>query len=337
MEPAEHVVGFDELRTRVRDAPVSLIARTSSERTFSLTVGGKALNDIGVSHLAGARHSVEQPHSNTDDDAGDNRLVHVQLGGESALVQDDRTAVLRPGDIAVYTASRPFSLDHGGESVIFRIPKRELQLPDGMVDELVGVRLARERTLVRVITPLVTQLSRSIDDLSGSSGRRVIQSAVGMVSAVVLETHQSVELAGPGRQLEGVLDYIDANLSRRELSVAEIATANFMSARKLHALFEQQDTTVAAFVRSRRLDRCRRDLADSEFAQLRISDIAARWGFRDAAHFSRLFADRFGASPRAFRSAASASRAPAAPLDASRQREGAVNRRTDSPPLASVR
>ena len=32
-----------------------------------------------------------------------------------------------------------------------------------------------------------------------------------------------------------------------------------------------------------------------------ITDIAYRWGFSDAAHFARMFRERFGMSPRRYR------------------------------------
>jgi len=50
-----------------------------------------------------------------------------------------------------------------------------------------------------------------------------------------------------------------------------------------------------------RLERCRRDLLDPAHAARHISDIAFAWGFNDLAHFSRIFKQRFGASPREWR------------------------------------
>jgi len=122
-----------------------------------------------------------------------------------------------------------------------------------------------------------------------------------MLGAIVLETSRETGQTARRRELDAVLHYVEENLSRPDLSVGEIAAANFMSARKLHSLFEMLDTTVATWVRSRRLHHCRRELVDSAFSGLTIAQIAARWGFKDAAHFSRAFTDRFGASPRAFR------------------------------------
>src|SRR5260370_39969348 len=57
---------------------------------------------------------------------------------------------------------------------------------------------------------------------------------------------------------------------------------------------------------ARRLERAREDLTDPVHSHLSISDICFRWGFNDAAHFSRAFHDTYGVSPRNFRRAATA-------------------------------
>ncbi len=148
--------------------------------------------------------------------------------------------------MVVYTASHPFSLDHGGESMTLRVAQRELRLPESTVDELVGVRLERERPLVGALSPLVRQLTSDFSARGHSVGTRMVHAAINMLGAIVIET--SRESGHPTRQaeLDAVLVYVEENLPRPDLSVAEIASANFMSARKLHALFTLEETTVAA-------------------------------------------------------------------------------------------
>jgi AraC-like DNA-binding protein len=68
-------------------------------------------------------------------------------------------------------------------------------------------------------------------------------------------------------------------------------------------LFEAEGTTVSAWIRERRLECCRIELIATDLADQSVSEIGTRWGFWDAAHFSRLFKSRFGVSPSAYRSA----------------------------------
>jgi AraC-like DNA-binding protein len=73
-----------------------------------------------------------------------------------------------------------------------------------------------------------------------------------------------------------------------------IAAAHHVSVRYLHKLFETEQSGVAAWIRQRRLERCRRDLLDPALRTQPVSAIAARWGLTEPAHFSRLFRAAYG-------------------------------------------
>ncbi len=74
-----------------------------------------------------------------------------------------------------------------------------------------------------------------------------------------------------------------------------------ISARYLYKLFETQQTTVADWIRRRRLERCRRDLLDPALTARPVSAIAARWGLPNPVHFSRLFRAAYHAPPGEYR------------------------------------
>jgi AraC-like DNA-binding protein len=77
-----------------------------------------------------------------------------------------------------------------------------------------------------------------------------------------------------------------------------------MSVRSLYSLFEEQETSVAGWIRHRRLERCRRDLLDPARLAEPVSAVAARWGITNAAHFSRAFRAVYGTTPVDYRRAA---------------------------------
>ena len=95
--------------------------------------------------------------------------------------------------------------------------------------------------------------------------------------------------------------FIQEHLGDPELSPAAIAAANHISLRLLHKLFQEQGQTVAGWIRARRLERCRRDLLDPAQAACPVAAVAARWGFRSAIHFSRLFRATYGLPPHEYR------------------------------------
>lgn len=104
-----------------------------------------------------------------------------------------------------------------------------------------------------------------------------------------------------------LVECIEAQLSDPALSPASVAAMRGISTRHLHRLFRQAGMSFCSFVRERRLQRCRDDLADPRFDGLALTEIAYRWGFSDSSHFSRCFRSAFGCTAREFRAACQAS------------------------------
>jgi AraC-like DNA-binding protein len=101
-----------------------------------------------------------------------------------------------------------------------------------------------------------------------------------------------------------IVDFIEMHLREPDLGPERIARAHFISTRYVHKLFRPQGTTVAAYIRARRLEGVRRDLADRALAGQTIGSLATSWGFSDPARFSRAFRAVYGCSPTEARAAA---------------------------------
>ena len=138
-----------------------------------------------------------------------------------------------------------------------------------------------------------------------------VRSRLGITCITLVDTMFAQLLGQHGRQdprqqlMSRIQAFVDAHLSDPALSPAVIARAHYVSLRQLHALFAEHGSTVAATIREQRLARCRADLIDPLLVHRTISEIAARWGFTDSAHFSRTFKQRFGLTPRDLRASCS--------------------------------
>jgi AraC-like DNA-binding protein len=124
------------------------------------------------------------------------------------------------------------------------------------------------------------------------------------IEALLDMLHQSVRqprLAQRSRAdlYQQVLHYIEQELDNPALAPIMIANRHGCSLRALHALFAEFSETVSGSIRVARLEKCRSALLTPHAE--RIGQIALRWGFSDAAHFSKLFKATYGASPRQFR------------------------------------
>jgi NAD(P)-dependent dehydrogenase (short-subunit alcohol dehydrogenase family)/AraC-like DNA-binding protein len=74
--------------------------------------------------------------------------------------------------------------------------------------------------------------------------------------------------------------FIEAHLAEPGLSPAQVAAAHHISLRQLHKLFHAGGTTVAGWIRQRRLEHCAHDLRDPRCAARPAAAVGARWGIR---------------------------------------------------------
>jgi AraC-like DNA-binding protein len=297
---------ISEFRAGVNDSFVPLQVTSDHPDRFRGMIRGAGIDEVHVSDVRATDHVVERTPELIARGDRPYFKVSLMLAGRGLLVQDGREAVLSPGDLAVYDTSRPYSLvfDEDFRTMVVMFPRHLITLPPDMVGQLTAVRISGSEGLGAVVTPYLTQLAANLDQLAGSTGARLAHSALDLVTTVFTrELGLDGTTADPHRALmQRIRGHIDRNLASTDLGPASIAAAHYISTRHLHGLFQEQGTTVSTWIRTRRLEQCRRDLIDPVLADRPVAAIAARWGFVDAAHFSRAFKSAFGVSPSEFRS-----------------------------------
>lgn len=310
--PAESVStlvarNISEFRAAVSESFVPLQVSTAGPDHFRGIIRGASVDEVHVNEVRATSHIVERtPELIARSDRSYFKLS-LMLAGTGMLIQDDREAVLQAGDLAVYDTDRPYSLvfDDDFRTMVVMFPKHLISLPSDMIGQLTAVRISGQGGLGGMVVPYLTQLAGNLDQLAGTTGARLAHSALDLVTTVFTrELGLDGVSADPHRALvQRIRSYIDRNLASTDLGPATIASAHFISTRHLHGLFQEQGVTVSTWIRTRRLEQCRRDLLDPMLADRPVAAIAARWGFVDAAHFSRAFKSAFGISPSEYRAA----------------------------------
>ncbi|KIP88555.1 AraC family transcriptional regulator [Microbacterium sp. MEJ108Y] len=310
--PAESVStlvarNISEFRAAVSESFVPLQVSTAGPDHFRGIIRGASVDEVHVNEVRATSHVVERtPELIARSDRSYFKLS-LMLAGTGMLIQDEREAVLQAGDLAVYDTDRPYSLvfDDDFRTMVVMFPKHLISLPSDMIGQLTAVRISGQGGLGGMVVPYLTQLAGNLDQLAGTTGARLAHSALDLVTTVFTrELGLDEASADPHRALvQRIRSYIDRNLASTDLGPATIASAHFISTRHLHGLFQEQGVTVSTWIRTRRLEQCRRDLLDPMLADRPVAAIAARWGFVDAAHFSRAFKTAFGISPSEYRAA----------------------------------
>ncbi|MEJ1179904.1 MULTISPECIES: helix-turn-helix domain-containing protein [unclassified Pseudarthrobacter] len=296
---------FDHWKHLVAESFVPLAARTADVEGFRGQMRARVLDRMSVVEVSATSHEVHRTPALIAQ-AGERYFkLNLQLEGTGLLIQDNREALLRPGDLAIYDTNRPYTLAFEDEArmMVVMFPCDALSLPTDYVGQLAAVRMAGSTGLSGIVGQFIRQLSENLEVLSGPSGSRLATNALDLVSTML---HAEMDIAPDRMKPQALLavsvrEYIEANLSDPQLSPASIAAAHFISTRHLHNVFHESGTTVASWIRSQRLDGTRRELRDPLHAGKSVGTVAARWGFLDAAHFSRIFRDAFGVSPSDWR------------------------------------
>ncbi|MFC7876332.1 helix-turn-helix domain-containing protein [Isoptericola sp. NPDC057391] len=304
---ATHVTpSFEAYRAAVAGVFLPLRLTSSSPDSFRGVLRAVTVDDVHVSDLQGGQHVVERTAQLAAHDEHPSFKVSLMLAGSGLLVQDGRETVLRPGDLAVYDTRRPYTLEFGHEfrSLVVMFPQSRLELPAALVEQLTAVRLGGDAGVGAIVTPFLTHLCDHIEQLAQASGTRLAHSTLDLVSTLFAAELGRSARVDPHEELLGrIRAHIEEHLGSPDLTPASIAAAHFISTRHLHALFQETGSTVSAWIRRRRLERCRRDLLSPRLVDVPVSAIAGRWGFADAAHFSRAFKAEFGLPPREYRAA----------------------------------
>lgn len=233
---------------------------------------------------------------------GADRLVAgVVLDGGARLEQDGRQASADPGELVLYTGSRPFRLGIRGPYRYFVVDFEGTALAR-IADRRVTANIeVSHAPAVRILAATLAELADQASRLDPATCREMGEHIVYLLRTAL----RGLVLAptAPDGVYEQVLDYIEEHLAD-ELAPSTIAAAHHVSVRYLHKMFQQRGDTVCAYIRRCRLDHIRRTLADPELAHRSVHSVAARWGFAEASHFGKLFRAEFGVSPGEFRKAA---------------------------------
>lgn len=229
--------------------------------------------------------------------------MSLQLEGVGLLIQDGQETVLRPGDVAIYDASRPYLLefDDASRFLVASFRHGEVWVPR----ELTAVQLGSAQGVAAVFSRYVSGLLDDLAVLSSPAGPGVSRAFFDLLGAFLAERTEGEVAAGADARVllrTRAEQLIDERLGDPGLEPRGIAEALHVSVRQLYKLFEATGEPVAARIRRRRIEEAARRLGDPSRRHDTIARIASECGFVDNAYFGRVFRKVHGMSPGAWRS-----------------------------------
>jgi AraC-like DNA-binding protein len=212
--------------------------------------------------------------------------IRGRVGGHELYIAPDR--------ISIQDFSVPYhALAQASEVLGVAIPRNRVASSDRLGDRRPVLSLPLNTARGALLSGAVRGVW---DELS--AGRvyepaTVAGALVGLVDGLI---DHSLEICDDGEPLHLMEQYLRERLGNVTLGAEDLQRAFHYSRSAIYRLFEPHGG-VAAFIRTERLARCHAELIRSTDTPRSVSRIAARFGFRDASHFSRVFRGQYGVAP----------------------------------------
>lgn len=274
--------------------------------------GGTRLPDVDIyrDDGVGSRTSLRTPRHIRADGVSD-FLITMPLHARTYVLQAGTQTCCDPGNFIIVPTHRPFvgTIAGSGGSGYFsqllvRVSGARLRQQAAAIDDLANVpillRPGAGRLMKHMFEAGFAEGAMLNPRQAADFGDTLIQTIANAIADApeLAEQQNALRQPSSGRLLAAATRFIESNLSNPMLSCALVAAHLQVSGRSVQAAFATAGDTLVSRIREMRLQRCRDDLANPALAHHSVLDIANRWGFESAAHFSRVYKARFGRTPR---------------------------------------
>ncbi len=274
-------------------------------KAFPSSVALDSFGDVNVAHIRSCAQSVRRGADQIRVDPQDRLFVNLQLAGVGRVVQEGRSVFVPAGSFTIVDTARPYRLEFEDsfEVLSLRLPRKRLLPFTARPDEVLTRQVDGQKGMGRVAVSFMQLLLDQPDDLASDQRAEI---ATHLCDLIASATRQAAPKQLSGRELvrhhfvKSAVEALHASLADPELDVASLARRFGVSTRYVQQAFTEAGLSVAAHIRTLRLERCAHDLANRHDSSS-IQAVAARWGFSDVPHFTRVFGQHFGCTPSKFR------------------------------------
>jgi AraC-like DNA-binding protein len=303
---------FEYWNDLVAKAVCGVNAAQPSRHDFDATISIRRLHDAAFTSFHSPAHEIDRTSRDISRDRSDAYLLSLQLGGIARLRQGGRETVLKPGELGMVDAHRPFSVTLSGDvhRIVAILPRRMVHRYAPMWRDLSALRIGETEPSVDLLREYVVRLADPAYAVDGAVAEVLGENLCALLGVVVGHHVGGLADAHPQRdlQLEALLAYIRCNCSDPDLSPSAAAAHLRVSVRTVHKLMERTERSFGEWLLDERLHRCVRMLQDPTQVRHKISDIAWTCGFNDLSHFNNVFRSRLDTTPSDLRRGATRAR-----------------------------
>lgn len=300
---------FERFRRDMREWHFSWEVRRRSSDRFRGRVACRRYDDVVLAEFSfgavqGVRSGAVIKHAE-DDYVG---LALIVDGGElySAGRQE---ALTRAHELLVWDAMRPATFRSGNDTRLLNMlfPRSLVLQHVPNIEDLTCRKIGPETGNGVILASHVATVHQVIDRVPGAQRASIFRATLDLLASCFQPDGPALRGRTAYRQamLRKVEAHVREALFEPGFGVESVARHFRVTPRYLHRLFASTGLSFSGWVRNERLARARRALASPAFSGESITGLALRFGFCDAAHFSRSFKAQYGGSPKRFRTSSS--------------------------------
>jgi AraC-like DNA-binding protein len=260
--------------------------------------------EVVLTRLEATRHRVMRSPSIARHTEQPYLKIVAPLKGCAGVEQKGRETWVTPGQWSIYDTTDSYAVANPErvEHLIVMLPKAMVAERGLQLDPLMARRLGGSGGVSTLALQTMRNAFAELPSMPEAAARGVGDAITQLVHLSLLDLAGQATAQTQREALrERIKQHVAQHLADPELTVDQLARALNCSRRQLYNAFAEEPDGVAGYILARRLEACRRVLADRAQDHRSLTDIALGFGFQNMAHFSRVFRNHLGLPPSDFR------------------------------------
>ena len=249
--------------------------------------------------------SLERLPSEPSEISQDCFFAVILTSGQYKLEQAGREVFLKPGEMTIYDATQPhkISILKSFSKILISIPRDVLKQRISDVGSLTALKIPSSSGIGAVTSSTIQTTVRQIENLNEAEFLDMTDPILDMFTLSLNQLNSGQVNLSKHRKLIliRVKQFVTRHAHDNELNPEAISKGVGLSIRYINNLFQEEQTSLMRYLTQQRLKLSERRLVSSLFHHQTITEIAMLSGFNNMSHFSRIFKENYGMSPRQYR------------------------------------
>jgi AraC family transcriptional activator of tynA and feaB len=291
----------DFWREASSQAFLPMTPRLEKPRDFRAIMVHRGIDSIVFNEVRAPAHDMVRTSCDVARGAPPFVFLNLYAGGRCRIRQGHLDADAGPGQFLLLNGDSAYELEHPNVLELISLAVPHTLLRREIKTQCYDSHVLVPSAAASLLASQMRSLAQWAHDLGPAESVYIADAMVGMVRAVLSSQDTADATNNKRRLVRGVLrQLIERNYGDPSLSAVRAASELGMPVRTLHAWLARDGVTFGAYLLHYRLERAHAILCAGAL-HVPIQEVAARCGFVSAAHFTRRFRERYGATPSALR------------------------------------